>query len=84
MKIIALFPLTARQQEILDFMWDFYLQNDQLPPAQVIASRFGFFKTAASDAIRALARKSYVEKNSVQKYRFTAMFHGERRRGLVG
>lgn len=72
-----LLPLTARQQETLDFMWRFYQENDQLPPAFVIAKHFGLAINAIKDRLIALKKKGYIEKNTVEKYRFAKMFRAE-------
>lgn len=72
-----LLPLTDRQQQTLDFMWGFYLENDMLPPCRVTADHFGFAPNAIRDTVKVLVRKSYIEKNTVGKYRFTDVFHEE-------
>lgn len=64
-------PLTNRQAVILGFLRDFYARNDQLPPMHVIAAHFGFCLNAANDHLEALARRGYLERNAVGKWRFT-------------
>ena len=72
--------LTARQADVLIFLWDFYRENDQLPPCHVIAGRFGFSSdNAAHEHLSALAEKGWIERNAVGKWKFgiTARAHME-------
>lgn len=66
-------PLTARQALVLDFMRKFHAEQDQLPPGHVLCSHFGWAGlNAATDHLKALERKGYIEKNILGcKYRFT-------------
>lgn len=79
MTAIALFPLTARQEEIITFMWAFYLENDQLPSTYAIRAHFKFTPSAAADVRRVLCSKGYIELNALHKYRFTPLFHAEQK-----
>lgn len=63
--------LSERQAAVLSFLVDFYLENDQLPPMQVIANKFEFSVNAAQHQINQLRRKKYIEHNAVGKYKFS-------------
>lgn len=78
---IALFPLTALQESVLEFMWAFYKANDQLPPIHVISAHFEWnSNNSAQHHLRSLEKKGYVEANTVGKHKFTALFHEEQNR----
>lgn len=64
-------PLTEGQQELLRYLTEFFIGNDQLPPLQVVADHFKWrSKQAAADKVHILVRKGYLEKNEVGKLRF--------------
>ncbi len=64
--------LTARQQEVLDFMRAFLTENDEVPPMWAVAKHFGFrSENAAQCHVDALMRKGYLERNSIGNLRFT-------------
>jgi hypothetical protein len=63
--------LTERQDEILDYCRDFFSKNHQLPPAHVIAAEFEFNLNAAVTHLKILAKKGYLAKNQVGKYKFS-------------
>jgi DNA-binding IclR family transcriptional regulator len=66
-------PLTARQSEVLSFMWSFYHSNDQLPTLEDICGQFKWFPNAAREHVMALARKGYVERNACPgRFKFTS------------
>lgn len=65
----ALAP-TAKNLEVLAYMREFYLENDQLPPVSRIASHFGMNGAGADWHIQMLLRFGEVERNSVGKLRF--------------
>jgi repressor LexA len=53
--------LTARQQQILDFIQASQLESGVVPTLREIAQQFGFRSmTAAADHVRALRRKGYL------------------------
>ena len=54
--------LTARQQEILEFIAEYMTDNGRSPTQREIGERFRFSHNAARDAILALVRKGYLEK----------------------
>ncbi len=63
--------LTARQPLVLDFMQQFFAENDQPPPATAVAEHFGFKSlNSAYDHIKALERKGFIERNAVGNFRF--------------
>jgi DNA-binding MarR family transcriptional regulator len=65
-------PLTAKQDDILHFLWAFYMQNDQLPPVNQICDEFLIYPQAGTDHLKALARKGYIEPNACPgKFKFT-------------
>ena len=54
-------PLTARQQQIVDFLRQ-YLARQGMPPTQAeIAARFGFTQKAAADHLKLIAAKGVIE-----------------------
>lgn len=64
--------LTDRQAEVLDYMWHFYQENDQPPTHEAICAFFNFSSpNAAQDHIKALARRGWLEKNAIGKWKFT-------------
>lgn len=53
--------LTARQQQVVDFLRD-YAAREGMPPTQAeIASRFGFTQKAAGDHLKLIAAKGVIE-----------------------
>lgn len=65
-------PISPVQKMVLEFMREFFGQNDQLPPAHAICDRFNWGSTNnAAHHQRALLKKGYLEVNAVGKYRFT-------------
>src|SRR5438105_727726 len=53
--------LTARQQQVVDFLRD-YTAREGMPPTQAeIAGRFGFTQKAAGDHLRLIAAKGVIE-----------------------
>ncbi|MDE0853626.1 MAG: transcriptional repressor LexA [Nevskia sp.] len=53
--------LTARQQQIVDFLRQ-YLASEGMPPTQAeIATRFGFTQKAAGDHLKLIAAKGAIE-----------------------
>jgi hypothetical protein len=64
--------LTPRQAEILRFMWEFFLQNDQLPTHRDICERFGFVVNASMSFVAVLQAKGYIERNACPgRFKFT-------------
>jgi SOS-response transcriptional repressor LexA len=64
-------PITPVQRMVLDYMHEFFSENDQLPPHKVIADRFGW-KTPMNARwhVRVLEKLGYIEPNATGKYRF--------------
>lgn len=63
--------LTNKQREVLAYLYDFFNENDQLPPVRLICERFRYLsQNTATDHLKALQRKGHIEKNAVGKYRF--------------
>lgn len=57
--------LTFRQQQILDYICEFQAETGMAPTRAEIALRMGYrSKNAASDHLRALARKGYINLHS--------------------
>lgn len=56
--------LTERQQEILSFISDYMLKHGKSPTLREIGESFGFSHNAARDAVIALVRKGYLEKEN--------------------
>jgi len=64
-------PVSPVQLMVLDYMREFFSENDQLPPTQAIADHFGWkAHTNAQWHVRKLARQGYIEPNATGKYRF--------------
>ena len=61
---------TEKNLEVLAYMREFYLENDQLPPVAIIAKHFGMNTTGADWHAKALLRLGMVERNAVGKLRF--------------
>lgn len=60
------------QKMVLGFMREFFAENDQLPPAHLVAGHFGWkSRVNAVWHIEKLARHGYIEPNATGKYRFT-------------
>ena len=69
---VPMIDLTARQQEILDFIRRFSRQEGYPPTMREIASTFGFSSTnAAASHVKALEKKGAIRR------------HGQRSRGIV-
>ena len=64
-------PLTKIQAETLDYIREFFEDNDQLPPRHIIAKHFGIAENAANFRLSGLAKKGYLKSNAVGKYMFT-------------
>jgi len=62
--------LTGRQAEIFDYLKEFFIKNDQIPPILLISTHFNVYPTAVHDIFKALVRKGWIEKNDANKYRF--------------
>jgi SOS-response transcriptional repressor LexA len=63
--------LTKTQEIVLDFIVQFFADNDQLPPMHAIATQFGWASVnAAQEVCAQLVRKGFIERNAVGKYRF--------------
>ena len=68
---LACRPLTGRQQQVLEFMREFFAENDQLPPVKVISDHFGWKSAnAAQQHIERLVSLRRLEANAVGKLRF--------------
>lgn len=61
---------TDKNLEVLAYMREFYLENDQLPPVSRIASYFSMNVAGADWHVQMLLRFGEVERNSVGKLRF--------------
>ena len=63
--------MTKRQEEYLSAMRHFYNNNDQLPPVSKLAELMGVHPNAAAEAIKRLETSGVIERNAVNKWRFT-------------
>lgn len=62
---------SAKNLVVLSFMCEFFAENDQLPPMQVIAKHFGFASGYSAQVhTRALITHGLLERNAVGKLRF--------------
>jgi repressor LexA len=65
-------PLTPAQQEVYDYMRDYFAANDQLPSGFALMDRFGWTSPNSVNDFRIhLAQRGWIEKNQAGKYRFT-------------
>jgi len=66
-------PLTDSQCALMNYLWQFFLENDQLPPCQTIARNFGWSSpNAAQEKLDSLSHlHGLIEKNSLGKWKFT-------------
>lgn len=65
-------PLTKKQEEVYDFMFHFFEENDQIPPMAEIADHFGWASpNAANEHVLRIRDAGWIEHNAVGKYRFT-------------
>lgn len=58
------------QLQVLEYMRTFLAENDQFPPVNSVAVRFGLALSSADWHIRALLRLGHLERNAVGKLRF--------------
>jgi len=64
--------LTHVQGKVMEFMWRFYEENDQLPTMAAIAGNFGWGSANNADQhCRYLHSKGALEKNVLGKYKFS-------------
>lgn len=62
---------SRKNLDVLAYMREFYLENDQLPPLMCINRNFGWVSlNAAQLHVDALIRHGLVERNAVGKLRF--------------
>lgn len=54
--------LTQKQAAVMDFLQDFFSEEDRLPSTWEIAEKFGIRQTAAINHLQALERKGWIEK----------------------
>lgn len=65
------YPLTPRQQEVFDFMKEYFGRNDQLPPTRTIQEKFGFAsQSAVMCHMKRIEKRGWIEKNEAGKWRF--------------
>ena len=68
---------TVRNLDVLNFMREFFSENDQLPPMEHIAANFGWASPmAAQSHINALVKHGLIERNACGKYRFSRIQKG--------
>ena len=64
--------LTKKQDIVLRFMHQFYLDQDTLPPMQTMADVFEWASAnTAYCMLQCLVKRGAVERNIIGKYRFT-------------
>ena len=62
---------TPRNQDVLAFMREFFVENDQLPPVERIAKHFGWASMQSAHChLEALQKHGLIERNAVGKFRF--------------
>lgn len=71
-------PLTANQAILINYLWAFFNDNDQIPPCQTIARDFGWSSpNAAQEKLDSLCGRGLLEKNRIGKWKFTAFAKSE-------
>lgn len=69
-KQIRVWPVTAAQQRVFDYMREFLAANDELPPLWAISQHFGWSTcSSAQTHIDALAKKGLIERNEIGNWR---------------
>lgn len=69
-KQIRVWPVTAAQQRVFDYMRAFLSANDELPPLWAIAQHFGWpSASSAQSHVNALAKKGLIERNEIGNWR---------------
>ena len=63
--------LTTFQQQVFDYMVDFFKVNDQLPPVQSICDEFHRYPNQISEMHASFEKKGLIERNAVGKFRFS-------------
>lgn len=61
--------LTPLQQEYVDFMSGYFLENDQFPPMLVLADYFDVYPNAVQCNLECLMKKGVVTKNKAGKWK---------------
>lgn len=76
-------PLTDSQCTLMNYLWQFYLDNDQLPTCHAIARNFGWSSdNAAQEKLDSLYDKhGLLEKNVLGKWKFTSKSRDELLKG---
>lgn len=70
-QFLAQTPLTNRQQQVMDYMREFFAENDQLPPLAMVSKRFGWKSVYSAQLhIEQLVRLRRLEANAAGKLRF--------------
>jgi hypothetical protein len=65
--------MTRDQTQLLRFLWDFYQENDQIPPMATISRHFGWASISTPLLpMRSLVAAGMIERNVCNKYKFTA------------
>ncbi len=64
--------ITNRQREVLEYMREYFLRNDQLPPRSTVSDHFGWASpNAADEHMGRLRAKGYLGLNENGKYKFS-------------
>ena len=61
--------LTQLQCQYVQFIAEYFSENDMLPPVAVAAEHFGVYPNAAHQNFMLLQKKGVLEKNAVGKFR---------------
>lgn len=62
--------LTNFQQQVFDYMVEFFKSNDQLPPIASISKKFDKYPNQVQGLQVAFEKKGLIERNEVGKFRF--------------
>jgi SOS-response transcriptional repressor LexA len=64
--------LTEKQRNVFNFLVQFFARNHQLPPCHCIAREFNFAsQNAAFEHLLAIEKRGLIERNELNKWRFT-------------
>lgn len=75
-------PLTASQAILINYLWAFFNDNDQIPPCQTIARDFGWSSpNAAQEKLESLCGRGLLAKNRIGKWKFTPQAKSELAKG---
>jgi len=61
--------------ELITYMCQFLVENDQIPPFLTIAAHFDVSNNAVAERLARLEKDGILERNAVNKYRFARLIN---------